>query len=355
MKYKCNDILCLIPSYVDNMTNQIESAMVSEHIAECAQCRREYDFLKSIMETTQELPCIKLSEDFNNKLHLNLVEAKKIKSKKALVAMRKIALATLSSAAVIAISIVSLSALDKKDIETIPTPKTIAHQSAENNAGNKKMVSQEPTEEPSSENETIETAKERAQEAKSTPAPVAAKADSPKKTAEPAENVPSMARSIEHKEVTEAPEEITPASSETSSSNSASDVYSLDSSNETVAPAASGGGTSRISSAYTGPKKTKVTATIKTNAENKDAVNKILSEYTYSNGAYVLSPDEYKKVLGELDSYGIYASYSNEDKTADYASLTAQLEGASKSEASDIQNRLNEIDNEVSKNYIKVN
>lgn len=375
MKYNCKDIVELLPIYVDNMTNQLESAKVKEHLAECAECRREYEFLKNIIETTTELPYIEASQNFTDTLHSKLIAAKNLKSKKSLAAFRKVAIASLSSAAVIAISIVSLSVLDKKNIESIPQPKaqTSAYKDAE---ASKKInpelsVASEETQKPQETNDSEKETRNPEEDSieKATQAPAVENDNTLKsKTSsnintnskeilspktEQSENIPSVANNLD-----ESQSAIAADSQESqrdrkrissSSSQTGSTVYNLDTNQST---ALSGGGSS---SAYSGPEKTKVTAIITTNSQNKDAVNNILSGYTYSNGVYVLTQAEYSSVLGILDNQGIHAKLSTEDKTADYVSLTAQLEGASKSEAKSIQNQLNEIDNEVSKKYIKVN
>ena len=47
-KSECTNILNLIPLYIDNMLSDEENDIVCEHIKECASCRGEYEFLKSI-------------------------------------------------------------------------------------------------------------------------------------------------------------------------------------------------------------------------------------------------------------------------------------------------------------------
>ena len=112
MEYSCEQIKELLPTYVDNMTNRIETDMVNEHLKVCAECRLDYEFLKGITETSQNLPFISVSDDFNKKLHQKLVLEKNKKRAETLSALKRVSALILSSAAVIAISVVSLNVLE---------------------------------------------------------------------------------------------------------------------------------------------------------------------------------------------------------------------------------------------------
>ena len=69
-KSDCENILNLIPLYIDNMLSKEESDIVCRHIEECASCKEEYEFLKSIMGT--ELPGIEVPDDFHDRLMANV-------------------------------------------------------------------------------------------------------------------------------------------------------------------------------------------------------------------------------------------------------------------------------------------
>ena len=74
-KSECTNILNLIPLYIDNMLSDEENDIVCEHIKECASCRGEYEFLKSIMAGAESLPEIEVPKDFHETL-MNKVRAK---------------------------------------------------------------------------------------------------------------------------------------------------------------------------------------------------------------------------------------------------------------------------------------
>jgi hypothetical protein len=73
-KSECTNILNLIPLYIDNMLSDEENDIVCEHIKECASCRGEYEFLKSIMAGAESLPEIEVPKDFHETL-MNKVRA----------------------------------------------------------------------------------------------------------------------------------------------------------------------------------------------------------------------------------------------------------------------------------------
>lgn len=352
MKYHCSDIRQLLPVYVDNMTNQIETAMISEHLEECAECRREYEFLKSIIDTTRTLPSLEVSEDFSNKLHKKLVEAKNEKRIKALSAFKKTATIAVSSAAVIAISVVSLNVLNDKDMIASPPENAITSSPHEINS------------------ETAEVGKIEEDISEATPVTADGQAENADKN---------------HKSATPSPlsEETAKAASEDGSKNehkpsteSASwDVNSQNTADK-AAPAAltvsesaafsgggggsaSGGGSSasaRTSSARaTVPQKVKITVSVSVKDADSALAKQLLSGYTYQSGAYVLSASEYHRVGAKLSEMGASLTIAKEDKTSEYAALYAQLENASEDEAQLIQSKLNQIDSEISKTYIVFN
>lgn len=68
----CKDVCNLLPLYIDNMLSDEEMTRVSEHLATCNECRKEYELLKGILQQTASLPELRVSEAFSAKLHQEL-------------------------------------------------------------------------------------------------------------------------------------------------------------------------------------------------------------------------------------------------------------------------------------------
>lgn len=122
----CEKILNLIPLYIDNCLSQEESDTVHRHITSCDACRKEYEFLSSLMNTAATLEETDLSADF----HKNLMEkANDIKNKKRTkrIVLLKRSSAGVAAAAVVALCVVSFGNINKtadnKDADSlISTP-----------------------------------------------------------------------------------------------------------------------------------------------------------------------------------------------------------------------------------------
>ena len=115
-KSDCENILNLIPLYIDNMLSKEESDIVCRHIEECASCKEEYEFLKSIMGT--ELPEIEVPDGFHDRLMANV--RKTIPSPKKRVYLNRRIISGVAAAAVIALSVVSYLNLGNEDISQNP-------------------------------------------------------------------------------------------------------------------------------------------------------------------------------------------------------------------------------------------
>lgn len=104
----CANILNLIPLYIDNMLSDEETDIVCEHIENCASCRSEYEFLKSVMTNAKHLPEIEVPKEFHHNLMDKVrAETKGGKSqKRRFLGWRSFA-GIAAAAAVIAVSIVS--------------------------------------------------------------------------------------------------------------------------------------------------------------------------------------------------------------------------------------------------------
>lgn len=115
-KSDCENILNLIPLYIDNMLSKEESDIVCRHIEECASCKEEYEFIKSIMGT--ELPEIEVPDGFHDRLMANV--RKTIPSPKKRVYLNRRIISGVAAAAVIALSVVSYLNLGNEDISQNP-------------------------------------------------------------------------------------------------------------------------------------------------------------------------------------------------------------------------------------------
>lgn len=337
MKTDCKKIKESLPLYIDQMMTHIDAAEVKEHLAQCPDCRQEYKFLKSIIDTTAKLPQITPSDDFNDRLHKKLLEAKKANHSIKNLHFGRISAAIVSAAAVIALSVVSLNLLNNKDIsvshstdpEKLPPLEIAAY------SGN---LATDETPLPAETEPTTAPREAKEQNDKKKTAPTAA----PKAE----KNTQATAREEAQKKKT--PVQQTPTQQATPSvakENTPSQI-----------PASSGGAAARSATPSVNvPSKVKLTVNVTVNQANRPLAKQILSGYSYSNGAYSLSTSEYYSVMSQLDSLGAKTSMTREDKTSTYAQLTGQLQTAASSEAGSIQKKLNQIDAEVSKTYLILN
>ncbi|MBR4874320.1 MAG: zf-HC2 domain-containing protein [Clostridia bacterium] len=115
-KSDCENILNLIPHYIDNMLSKEESDIVCRHIDNCASCKEEYEFLKSIMGT--KLSEIEVPDGFHERLMANVKKTSKTPQKRIYLNRRIIS--GVAAAAVIALSVVSYLNLGNEDISQNP-------------------------------------------------------------------------------------------------------------------------------------------------------------------------------------------------------------------------------------------
>lgn len=76
---KCEYIKELMSAYIDNEINEVDKAKFEKHIAQCPQCKEEYELLKEIVIECSEIHEVELPEDFREELHAKLLEAKRNK------------------------------------------------------------------------------------------------------------------------------------------------------------------------------------------------------------------------------------------------------------------------------------
>lgn len=326
MKNDCNKIKNLIPLYLDNALTHIDSDAVKQHLKECEDCRLEYEFLKNIINATAEMPEIFPSADFNDNLHKKLLLAKKAKSRKNILKFRNVLAAAVSAAAVIAISVVSLNLLNEKDITMTPDSSVVTHEPVV--ASFSRVAIPVETEE----------AKEAEPQESKTPAP-------PVQTTTP----PVSTKSPEKAKVDEQKKEETKTPKNTPAPKAQSVKTEQKKASETTVPA------KETTPKVNVPSKIKLTINVTVDYEKRALAKQMLSSFPYSNGAYSLSTSDYYSVMSKLDALGATSSMTREDKTSTYATLTGQLQTASKSEANSIQKKLDQIDAEIAKTYIILN
>lgn len=337
MKNDCKEIKNLIPLYVDDALTHIDAAVVKEHLKECTDCRQEYEFFKKIISVTASIPTIEPSNDFNEKLHNKLLEAKKGNRFTAIANFRKISVAAVAAVAVIAISVVSLGVLNDKEISV--TPNLSASTIAPLELSVNRAIPVQETELPNEETKTEVSDNIQPEKSKKQNAEKKADATTAPKTEKSSSKSVSFENTIENSindKTSIAPASVTPTQEKRTSGGGSS-------SPKTTVPKVSV------------PSKVKVTVNVTVSGENRPLAKQILSGYTYSNGAYSLSPSDYYSVMSRLDALGATTSMTREDKTSTYADLTGKLQTASKSEASSIQTKLNQIDSEISKTYVILN
>ena len=73
---KCETIKNMMSSYIDKDLNNIEKAEFEKHLAECEECRAEYESLIDIIAACGNLKEIELPQNFRTELHQRLNEEK---------------------------------------------------------------------------------------------------------------------------------------------------------------------------------------------------------------------------------------------------------------------------------------
>lgn len=115
---KCETIRNMMSSYIDRDLNDIEKAEMEKHLAECEECREEYESLLDIIAVCGNLEEVELPQNFRTELHQKLVEEKKsffsgILGRNSM----KVATGLVAAALVVAIGIGSSSLLFNKSAQ----------------------------------------------------------------------------------------------------------------------------------------------------------------------------------------------------------------------------------------------
>jgi len=115
---KCETIRSMISSYIDKDLNDIEKTELEKHIAECQQCREEYEAMLDIIAVCSNLEELELPQSFRTELHQKLVEEKQKRSFFSSVfgsTGRKMATGLVAAALVLAIGLGGSSLLQGKN------------------------------------------------------------------------------------------------------------------------------------------------------------------------------------------------------------------------------------------------
>ena len=111
----CKNILNLIPLYIDNMLSEEENDIVGRHICSCENCKKEFEFMSSLLKNTKDLPEIQVPPEFHNRLMSQVQRKKAIRR-----ILSKRAGAFVATAAIIALSIVAISDFHISENSAIP-------------------------------------------------------------------------------------------------------------------------------------------------------------------------------------------------------------------------------------------
>jgi len=118
---KCETIKNMMSSYIDKDLNNIEKAEFEKHLAECEECRAEYESLIDIVAACGNLEEIELPQNFRTELHQRLNEEKRKRNFfSGIMGSKRMKMATgfVAAVLVIAIGIGSSSLLFNNNMKT---------------------------------------------------------------------------------------------------------------------------------------------------------------------------------------------------------------------------------------------
>lgn len=115
----CKNILNLIPLYIDNVLSEEENDIVLRHINSCKLCKKEHEFMVSLMRNTHELPAIEVPSDFHKNIMVKAQNILRAKTARRMTYLKR-GSAGFAAAAVIALSVVTYSNLGKTEKGAIP-------------------------------------------------------------------------------------------------------------------------------------------------------------------------------------------------------------------------------------------
>lgn len=115
----CEQILNLIPLYIDNMLSEEENDIVGRHLNSCENCKKEFEFMTSLVKNSAHIPEISLPDNFHKKLMIRAEKMLRAKKAKRYIMLRRVGTGVVA-AAVLALSIVSFSNITNQNADTNP-------------------------------------------------------------------------------------------------------------------------------------------------------------------------------------------------------------------------------------------
>ncbi len=106
---KCEHIRELMSAYIDNEINEVDKIKFEKHIAECTECKEEYELLMDIVKECSDIDEVELPEDFREELHNKLQKAKESKSRRFSSFIRKNRWQTITASSIAAVLIFAIA------------------------------------------------------------------------------------------------------------------------------------------------------------------------------------------------------------------------------------------------------
>lgn len=69
---ECPEVKELISAYIDGEVTEIEKISVEQHLGDCSECRKEYEFTLKMLDALKEIPDEDLPQGFSDDLHKRL-------------------------------------------------------------------------------------------------------------------------------------------------------------------------------------------------------------------------------------------------------------------------------------------
>ena len=125
MQYNCESVKEMLSLYIDNMLCEDESEAVKTHLAECDECKGEYDFLKGMTCVAREMPVLSVSTDLHAKIMQAATSQQAVK-KSARRILWRMASGFAAAAAVVAISVISFLSGKRPVVSTSKTTHSLS-------------------------------------------------------------------------------------------------------------------------------------------------------------------------------------------------------------------------------------
>lgn len=115
----CEKVLNLIPLYIDNMLSEEENDIVSRHLNSCENCKKEFEFMTSLVKSVADIPEISPPSDFHKKLMAKAEKIARNKKARRYIMLRRVGTGMVA-AAVLALSIVSFANIKNQNSDVNP-------------------------------------------------------------------------------------------------------------------------------------------------------------------------------------------------------------------------------------------